>query len=617
DLIRGLRANKKDEKRYIQLAIAECRREAKSQDVDVKAGAILKLTYLAMFGQDMAWASFATVEVMASPKFVNKRIGYMAAAQGFRQDTDVLMLSTNQMKKDLASSNASDGSIALSALADIATPDLARDLSHDVIGMLGHSKASVRKKAVLVMYKIFLQYPEALRSSYPKLRERLEDTDQSVVSATINVITELSRRNPKNYLTLAPILFELLTTSTNNWMLIKIIKLFATLTPLEPRLTKKLITPLTDLIQSTPAMSLLYECINTVISGDILKAPNSDGLARLCNAKLSDFFEQGDQNLKYVAIIALTKLSETHPELVSSHQAEILACVDDADLSIRLRALELVCLMPTKKSLPDVVKRLVLQLLPNGLNLPDQHRRGLVLRLIKMCRMDNYKHIDNFDWYIAVLVDLVKISKVDVGEELRQEILNVCVRVRNVREFAVPTLARLLHSRDILEHADDPSRNAAALQTAAWAVGEYSSHLEDPRQTLNNMLAAPLGKLASPILCAYLQAIPKLFTRWASEMEENSAGARSELTLQIEKLQRTIAKFATFSDIEVQQRALELVQIFEVAAQVVAEADADADNLPFFSEILPNLYLSGGDLNPIAPSAQAAIAVPIELDLDS
>ena len=48
-------------------------------------------------------------------------------------------------------------------------------------------------------------------------------------------------------------------------MLIKIIKLFGALTPLEPRLGKKLIEPLTNLIHSTSAMSLLYECINTVI----------------------------------------------------------------------------------------------------------------------------------------------------------------------------------------------------------------------------------------------------------------------------------------------------------------------------------------------------------------
>ena len=41
----------------------------------------------------------------------------------------------------------------------------------------------------------------------------------------MNVICELARKNPKNYLSLAPLFFKLMTGSTNNWMLIKIIKL--------------------------------------------------------------------------------------------------------------------------------------------------------------------------------------------------------------------------------------------------------------------------------------------------------------------------------------------------------------------------------------------------------
>jgi hypothetical protein len=39
------------------------------------------------------------------------------------------------------------------------------------------------------------------------------------------------------------------------------------LCPLEPRLGKKLVEPLTNIIQTTPAKSLLYECIHTVSVG--------------------------------------------------------------------------------------------------------------------------------------------------------------------------------------------------------------------------------------------------------------------------------------------------------------------------------------------------------------
>lgn len=118
DLIRGLRANKNDETKFIAQANEEIRREIKSKDMELKAGAVMKLTYvrvpvpahpstassshppqLDMLGYDMSWASFHVVEVMSSPKIHLKTVGYLAAAQSFNQDTDVLMLTTNLLKK--------------------------------------------------------------------------------------------------------------------------------------------------------------------------------------------------------------------------------------------------------------------------------------------------------------------------------------------------------------------------------------------------------------------------------------------------------------------------------------------------------------------------------------
>ena len=114
DLIRGLRHHKGNEREYILSSIRECRTEIKSSDmgeplklmfvtltivVDLKATALLKLIYLEMFGHDMSWASFNVLEVMSSPKYSHKRVGYLGAVQSFRPDTEVLMLATNMLKK--------------------------------------------------------------------------------------------------------------------------------------------------------------------------------------------------------------------------------------------------------------------------------------------------------------------------------------------------------------------------------------------------------------------------------------------------------------------------------------------------------------------------------------
>ena len=52
-----------------------------------------------MLGRDLSWASFNVVEVMSSPKYHLKCVGYLAAVQSFKQDTDVLMLTNNLLKK--------------------------------------------------------------------------------------------------------------------------------------------------------------------------------------------------------------------------------------------------------------------------------------------------------------------------------------------------------------------------------------------------------------------------------------------------------------------------------------------------------------------------------------
>ena len=75
---------------------------------------------------------------------------------------------------------------------------------------------------------------------------------------------------------------------------------FAILTPLEPRLVRKLLPPITSLISSTSAISLLYECVRTCIVGGMLDPDRAEGeaLARVCVEKLGGYLrdEGGDQN---------------------------------------------------------------------------------------------------------------------------------------------------------------------------------------------------------------------------------------------------------------------------------------------------------------------------------
>ena len=48
----------------------------------------------------------------------------------------------------------------------------------------------------------------------------------------------------KSYLPLAPDFYKILVDSKNNWVLIKVLKIFVKLAPLEPRLAKRVVEPI-------------------------------------------------------------------------------------------------------------------------------------------------------------------------------------------------------------------------------------------------------------------------------------------------------------------------------------------------------------------------------------
>ena len=121
------------------------------------------------------------------------------------------------------------------SLCVVATEELARDLIGDVVTMLTSGRPYIRKKSTLVLYKLYMQYPQVcsrrtvcpnascesrlhitalqgLRLTFDNLKRRLTDESPAVVSCAVNVICELARKKPANYLSLAPDLFTLLTT---------------------------------------------------------------------------------------------------------------------------------------------------------------------------------------------------------------------------------------------------------------------------------------------------------------------------------------------------------------------------------------------------------------------
>ncbi|XP_039226138.1 AP-3 complex subunit delta isoform X3 [Drosophila yakuba] len=373
------------------------------------------------------------------------------------------------------------------------------------------------------------------------------------------------------------------------------------------------------ILLNTSAMSLLYECINTVIAVLISISsgmPNHSASIQLCVQKLRILIEDSDQNLKYLGLLAMSKILKTHPKSVQAHKDLILACLDDKDESIRLRALDLLYGMVSKKNLMEIVKRLLGHMeRAEG----SAYRDELLYKVIEICAQSSYLYVTNFEWYLTVLVELIQLEAGSRhGRLIAEQLLDVAIRVPVVRQFAVNEMTNLLDTFTVSAQSNSMYE---VLYAAAWIVGEFAGELEDAEKTLNILLRPRL--LPGHIQGVYVQNVIKLFARLATTCLElqDLPGLVTLCDHVLDKLQH----FNGSSDIEVQERANSACMLIEMLRnQLSTSTDAMAMDTtteggipPLAIEIVQEMtLLFTGELIPVAPKAQRKVPLPDGLDLD-
>lgn len=633
DLIKGIRANNDDKlklSQFFNASIQECRNELKLNDLELKSMAILKLTYLEMYGFDLPFMSFQILEVMSSIKFQHKRIGYLAAMQILSRENndDVLMLMTNLLKKDLNSSNHVEVGLAISCLSAIVTRELAQDVVDDLMKMFSHSKPFIRKKAILASYKVFLKYPESLKLNYDRLVAKLDDSeDISVVSATVSVMCELAKKQPSNYIELTPKFFALLTNSSNNWMIIRLLKLFSSLSLIEPRIKKKLQPAVIDLMTNTKASSLIYECINCILSGNMLTREDKR-VSEIMVTKLLGFVTTNDQNLKYVSILAFIKIINIQPELIRKHELKVLEWLKDEDLTIRSKSLQLVDNLIDRSNIMGIISSLLVQLADDE-TLPTSYKLQVCQKILNICGSKNFSSIPNFDWYLATLKDLLHLmrNETKIMLDISSQFSYVGLRVPDVRGSIVEICSELIMDKSLPV--------GEWWNSCMWCISEYlGEYFEEDdgeeneivtlfeflvsQQTYKSLISSHSSELIIPIftsslLTFFVKFINKDaddFDLWNSEYYSTSIDQTSQLIEWLEQFQYSLS-------FNIQERSIattELLRILKEALQHHLDkfSTEQVDTIPpplFLTQGLPQLYNSY-DFKPIAHGIQQRLGAP-------
>ena len=355
-------------------------------------------------------------------------------------------------------------------------------------------------------------------------------------------------------------------------------------------------------------------------------------------------------------------------------------CIDDPDISIRLQALDLGSGMINEHNLTAVVDRLMRQLreassqgstLPRfddrsaaeimepaadsdgedpeqmlrssklkeeGHTLmPDEYRITIIRQILTMCSRNTYVNISDFEWYIDVLVELVNLVPqstrismspleqikpsagidLEVSAAIGTELRNVAVRVDSVREEVVRAADVLIGNRRKQMPAIDTGHNGmAVLAYAAWIVGEYADSLINRQDTLSCLLVPSVQSSNSEIICAYIQAIAKIFASLTSEATQWGTEWQTACSLLLARIVHFLEPLATHPSLEAQERSVEILELMRLVAEAVMNHDVQHDTGPrLLTRGLSSLF-NGSALKPVAATAQRKVPLPNDIDLE-
>lgn len=268
----------------------------------------------------------------------------------------------------------------------------------------------------------------------------------------------------------------------------------------------------------------------------------------------------------------MSKILKTHPKSVQSHKDLVLQCLEDKDESIRLRALDLLYGMVSKKNLMEIVKKLMVHMdKAEGTTYRDE----LLSKIILICSQNNYQFITNFEWYITVLVELSQMEfGTRQGHVIATQLMDVCIRVQAIRHFAVNDLAQLLEQFSSVQLTGTVQE---VLYAAAWLCGEFCTELftteedggsggstpERARQTVEFMLV--YKNLPPHIQAVFIQNILKITSHLLAYYQQHEQ--YDALVEFCDMLSERMEEMIKSAELEVQERASTSLMLIQVVKE--------------------------------------------------
>ncbi|KMZ65480.1 AP-1 complex subunit gamma-2 [Zostera marina] len=488
DMIRSIRACKTaaEERAVVRKECAAIRAAVSENDSDYRHRNLAKLMFIHMLGYPTHFGQMECLKLIASSGFPEKRIGYLGLMLLLDERQEVLMLVTNSLKQDLNHSNQYIIGLALCALGNICSAEMARDLAPEVERLLLSRDPNIKKKAALCSIRIVRKVPDMAENFMTAAVNLLKEKHHGVLIAGVQLCVDLCKASEEalEYLRKTCIegsvrILRDLSNSpyapeydvsgiTDPFLQIRLLRLMRILGHGDADSSEymnDLLAQVSTKIESNKnsGNAILYECVETIMGIEA-----TSGLRVLAINILGRFLSNRDNNIRYVALNMLMKAIAVDSQAVQRHRATILECVKDSDASIRKRALELISLLVNDTNVKSLMNELI-----EYLEVSDQDFKGDLSS--KICSIVERFSPDKL-WYIDQMLKVLSEAGNYIKDEVWHGLIVVISNALDLHGYTVRALYKAFQTS---------SEQESLVRVAVWCIGEYGDMLVNNGGMLN------------------------------------------------------------------------------------------------------------------------------------
>ncbi|TVU12390.1 hypothetical protein EJB05_46031 [Eragrostis curvula] len=627
DMIRAIRTCKTaaEERAVVRRECAAIRAAISEGDQDYRHRNMAKLMFIHMLGYPTHFGQMECLKLIAAAGFPEKRIGYLGLMLLLDERQEVLMLVTNSLKhfeylvvlnvgRDLNHSNQFIVGLALCALGNICSAEMARDLAPEVERLLQNRDPNTKKKAALCSIRIVRKVPDLAENFMGSAASLLKEKHHGVLISAVQLCTELCKASNdaleylrKNCLEgLVRILRDVSNSSyapeydiagiTDPFLHVRVLKLMRTLSQADADSSEYINDILAQVATKTESNknagnAILYECVETIMGIEA-----TSGLRVLAINILGRFLSNRDNNIRYVALNMLMKAIAVDTQAVQRHRATILECVKDADVSIRKRALELVYLLINDTNVKSLTKELV-----DYLEVSDQDFKEDLTA--KICSVVEKFSQDKL-WYLDQMFRVLSLAGNYVKDDVWHALIVLMSNASELQGYSVRSLYKALLACGEQE---------SLVRVAVWCIGEYGEML------VNNISMLDLEEPITVTESDAVDAVEAALKRYSADVTTRAMCLVCLLKLSSrfpptsERIKEIVEQNKGNTVLELQQRSIEFSSILQRHQSIKSSL---LERMPVLDEanyLLKRAASTQATISSVKPALAATPGDPLKL----